>query len=157
MSTFCNESSNNKEFNNLIDFEKWSSEIKVLCRLDAAFKWCIIMFLSLFFFCRCVCIIFNVMFISLTSSNIWIMSLWILISMSCCWHMYLIKTTRSFASWALIQAFSSVLMLILIISWSKNNAFVFSSSVFNDAFVSSSSDAVRFCDRSDSLLASWSS
>ncbi len=30
---------------------------------------------------------------------------------------------------------------------------MFSSSVFDDAFVSSSSDAVQFCDRSDSLLA----
>ncbi len=29
---------------------------------------------------------------------------------------------------------------------------MFSSSVFDDAFVSSSSDAVQFCDRSDSLL-----
>ena len=129
----------------------------MLCRLDATFKWCIITFLSLFSFCRCVCVIFNVIFISLTSSNIWIMSLWILISMSCCWHMYLIKITMSLASWAFIQAFSSVLMLILIISWSKSNAFVFSFSVFNDAFVSSSSDAARFCDRSDSLLTFWKS
>jgi len=144
LSTFCNESSNSEEFNNLIDFENWFSEIKVLCRLDAASKWCIITFLFLFSFCRHVCVAFNMMFISLTFSNIWIMS--------CCWHMYLIKTTMSSASWALIQAFSSVLMLILIISWSKSNAFMFSSSVSDDAFVSSSSDAVWFCDRSDSFL-----
>ncbi len=155
--TFCNEFSNSEEFNNLIDFKNQSSEIKVLCQLDAASRWCIITFLFLFSFCRRVCIIFNMMFISLTSSNIWIMSLWVSISMSCCWHMYLIKTTRSSASWALIQAFNSVLMLILIISWSKSNAFVFFSSVFNDAFVSSSSNAVQFCDKSDSLLAFWSS
>ncbi len=30
---------------------------------------------------------------------------------------------------------------------------MFSSSVFDNAFVSSSSDAVQFCDKSDSLLA----
>ncbi len=125
--------------------------------LDAASKWRIITFLFLFSFCRRVCVIFNVMFISLTSFNIWIMSLWILISMSCCWHMYLIKTIMLSASWVLIQAFSSVLMLILIISWSKSNAFMFFSFVFNDAFMFSSSDAVQFCDRSDSLLAFWSS
>ncbi len=154
--TFCVESLNKDESSNLIDFENQSSEIEVLCRLDAAFRWCIITFLFLFSFCRCVCVIFNVMFISLTSSNIWIMSLWVSISMSCCWHMYLIKTTMSSASWVLIQAFSSVLMLILIISWSKSNMFMFSSSVFNDAFVSSSSETVQFCDRSDSLLAFWS-
>ncbi len=155
--TFCVESSNRDELSNLIDFEDQSSEVEVSCRLDAASKWRIITFLFLFSFCRCVCVIFNVMFISLTSFNIWIMLLWILISMSCCWQMYLIKTTMSFASWVLIQAFSSVLMLILIISWSKSNAFMFFSSVFNDAFVSSSSDAARFCDRSDFLLAFRSS
>jgi len=155
LSTFCNESSNSEEFDNLIDFENRSSEIEVLCQLDATSKWCIIMFLFLFSFCRRVCVVFNVMFISLTSFNIWIMSLWVLISMSCCWHMYLIKTIKSSASWVLIQAFSSVLMLILIISWSKSNVFMFFSSVFNDTFVSSSSDAVQFCDRSDSLLTFW--
>ncbi len=154
--TFCVESSNRDESSNLINFENQSSEIKVLCWLDAASRWCIITFLSLFSFCRRVCVIFNMMFISLTSSNIWIMLLWISISMSCCWHMYLTKTTMSFTSWVFIQAFNSVLMLILIISWSKNNAFMFFSSVFNDTFVSSSSEAVQFCDRSDSLLAFWS-
>ncbi len=152
LSTFCVESSNRSESSNLINFEKWSSEIEVLCRLDAVSKWCIITFLFLISFCRRVCVAFNMMFASLTSSNIWIMSLWVLISMSCCWHMYLIKITMLSASWVLIQAFSSVLMLILIISWSKSNMFMFSSSVSDDAFVSSSSDAVRFCDRSDSLL-----
>ncbi len=157
LSTFCDESSNSEEFDNLIDFENQSSEIKVLCRLDAAFRWCIITFLFLFFFCKRVCVIFNMIFILLTSSNIWIMSLWILISMSCCWYMYLIKTTMSSASWVLIQAFSSVLMLILIILWSKSNVFMFFSSVFNNAFVSFSSDAVWFCDRSDSLLTFWKS
>ncbi len=96
--TFCDESSNSKEFNNLINFENQSSEIKVLCQLNAASRWCIITFLFLFSFCRRVCIIFNMMFILLTSSNIWIMSLWILILMSCCWHMYLIKATMSSAS-----------------------------------------------------------
>ncbi len=155
--TFCVESSNRNESSNLINFKKWSSEIEVLCRLDAVSKWCIITFLSLIFFCRHVCVAFNMMFVSLTSSNIWIMSLWVLISMSCCWYMYLIKAMISSASWALIQAFSSVLMLILIISWSKSNTFVFSSSVSDDTFMSSSSDAVRFCDRSDSLLTFWKS
>ncbi len=82
--TFCDEFSNKDESSNLIDFEDWFSEIKVLCWLDAASKWCIITFLFLFSFCRRVCVIFNVMFVSLTSSNIWIMSLWVLISMSCC-------------------------------------------------------------------------
>ncbi len=100
--TFCVESSNRDELSNLIDFEKWFSEIKVLCWLNAVFKWCIIMFLSFISFCRHVCVAFNVMFISLTSFNIWIMSLWVLISMSCCWHMYLIKTMMSSASWVLI-------------------------------------------------------
>ncbi len=71
--------------------------------------------------------------------------------------MYLIKTTMSSASWMFIQAFNSMLMLILIILWLKNNAFVFSSSVFDDAFMSSSSDAVQFCDKSDFLLTFWSS
>ncbi len=155
--TFCLESLNTSESDSLIDFKNQSSEVEVLCWLDAAFRWCIITFLFLFSFCRRVCIIFNVMFISLTFSNIWIMSLWILISMSCCWHMYIIKTTILSASWVFIQAFSSVLMLILIISWSKSNAFMFFSSVFNDAFVSFSSNAVQFCDRSDSLLTFWSS
>ena len=136
--TFCDEFSNSEEFNNLINFKKWFSEIKVLYWLDAISKWCIIMFLFLIFFCRRVCVAFNVMFILLTSSNIWIMSLWVLILMSCCWYMYLIKIMMSSASWVLIQAFNSVLILILIISWSKNNTFMFSSSVFSD--------------RSDSLL-----
>ena len=158
--TFCFESSNRDESDSLIDFENWSFEIEVLNRLDVAFKWCIITFFFFISFCRCIrtafnviCVAFNLMLITfnsililLTSFNIWIMLLWILISMSCCWHMYLIKTTRSSVSWVLIQAFSSVLMLILIISWSKSNAFVFFSS-----------DAVQFCDRSDSLLAFWSS
>jgi len=155
--TFCNKFSNSEEFNNLINFKKWFSEIEVLCWLDAVFKWCIITFLFLISFCRHVCAAFNVMFILLTSSNIWIMSLWILISMLCCWHMYLIKTMMSSASWMLIQAFSSVLMLILIISWSKSNIFIFFSSVSDNAFMSSSSDAVQFCDRSDSLLTFWKS
>ncbi len=166
--TFCLESSNRSKSNSLIDFENRSFKIKVLSRLDVASKWCIIMFFFFISFCKrvrtafnVVCVAFNSMLIAfnstlilLTSFNIWIMSLWVSISMSCCWHMYLIKTTRSSASWALIQAFSSVLMLILIISWSKSNALVFSSLIFNDAFVSSSSDAVWFCDRSDSLSAS---
>jgi len=157
LSTFCNESSNSEEFNNLIDFKKQSSEIKVLYRLNAVFKWCIITFLSLISFCKCVCTAFNMMFILLTSSNIWIMSLWVLISMLCCWYMYLIKIMMLSASWTLIQAFSSMLMLILIISWSKNNMFMFFSSVFDDAFVSSSSDVVQFYDKSDSLLTFWKS
>ncbi len=158
--TFCFESSNRDESDSLIDFENWSFEIEVLNRLDVAFKWCIITFFFFISFCRCIrtafnviCVAFNLMLITfnsmlilLTSFNIWIMLLWVLISMSCCWHMYLIKTTRSSVSWVLIQAFSSVLMLILIISWSKSNAFVFFSS-----------DAVQFCDRSDSLLAFRSS
>ena len=82
--TFCVESLNRDESSNLIDFENQSSEVKVSCQLDAASRWYIIMFLFLFYFCRCVCVIFNVIFVSLTSSSIWIMSLWILISMSCC-------------------------------------------------------------------------
>ncbi len=158
--TFCLESSNRNESDSLIDFKNRSFEIEVLSQLNVASRWRIITFFFFISFCRrvqtafnVVCVAFNSMLILLTSFNIWIISLWILISMSCCWHMYLIKTTRLSASWALIQAFSFVLMLILIISWSKSNAFVFSSSVFDDAFVSSSSDAVRFCDRSDSLLA----
>ncbi len=154
--TFCLESSNRDESDSLIDFENRSFEIEVLSRLDIASRWCIIMFFFFISFCRrvrtafnVVCVAFNSMLIAfnsmlilLTSFNIWIMSLWVSISMLCCWHMYLIKATRSLVSWALIQAFSSVLMLILIISWLKSNAFVFSSS-----------DAVWFCDRSDSLLA----
>ncbi len=169
--TFCLESSNKDESDSLIDLENRSFEIKVLSRLDVAFRWCIITFFFFISFCKrvqttfnVVCITFNLMLITfnlmlilLTSFNIWIMLLWISISMSCCWHMYLIKTTRSSASWVLIQAFNSVLMLILIISWLKSNAFMFSSSVFNDAFVSFSSDTVWFCDRSDSLLAFQSS
>ena len=167
--TFCLESLNKDESNNLIDFENQSFKIKVLSRLDVAFKWCIIMFFFFISFCKyvwttfnVVCVTFNLMLIAFNSTlillmsfNIWIMSLWILISMSCYWHMYLIKTMRSSASWVFIQAFSSVLMLILIISWSKSNAFMFSSSIFNDAFRSSSSDAVWFCDKSDFLSASW--
>ncbi len=135
--------------------------------LDVAFKWCIIMFFFFIFFCKCiqtmfnvVCVTFNSMLITfnsmlilLMSFNIWIMSLWILILMSCCWHIYLINATRSSASWMFIQAFNSVLMLILIISWSKSNMFMFFSLIFNDAFMFSSSDAVQFCDRSDSLSA----
>ncbi len=166
--TFCLESSNRDESDSLIDFENRSFEIKVLSRLDVASRWRIITFFFFISFCKCVqttfnvvCVAFNLMLIAFNSTlillmsfNIWIMSLWISISMSCCWHMYLIKITRSSASWAFIQAFSSVLMLILIISWLKSNAFVFFSSIFDDAFVSSSSDAVQFCDRSDSLSAS---
>ncbi len=136
----------------------------MLCQLDAIFKWCIITFLSFISFYRRVLIVFNViwvifnlMFILLTSFNIWIMSLWISISMSCWWVMYLIKMMMSSVFLSIIQAFSSSLMLILIISWSKSNAFVFFSSIFNNAFISSSSDAVQFCDRSDSLLEFWSS
>jgi len=169
--TFCFKSLNKGESDSLINLENWSFEIEVLSWLDVASRWCIITFFFFISFYKrvqtafnVVCVAFNLMLIAfnsmlilLTSFNIWIMSLLISISMSCCWHMYLIKTTRLSASWVLIQAFSSVLMLILIISWSKSNAFVFSSSVFNDAFMSSSSDAVRFCDRSDSLLAFWSS
>ncbi len=114
--TFCVESLNWNESNNVINFKNQSSEVEVLCWLDAAFKWCIITFLFLFSFCKRVCVIFNVMFISLTSFNIWIMSLWVLISMSCWWSMYLIKMMMSSVLLAVIQAFSSSLMLILIIS-----------------------------------------
>ena len=162
--TFCLESSNRSESNSLINLKNQSFESEVLSRLNVASRWHIIMFFFFISFCECVSTAFNVvsvafnsMLILLTLFNIWIMSLWVSISMSCCWHMFLIKTTRSSASWVLIQAFSLVLMLILIISWSKSNAFMFSSSVFNDAFVSSSSDAVQFCDRSDSLLTFWKS
>ena len=161
--TFCLESSNKDESDSLIDFKNWFFKIEVLSRLDVTSRWCIITFFFFISFYKCVwtafnvvCIAFNLMLILLTSFNIWIMSLWVSILMSCCWNMYLIKTTRSSASWMLIQAFSSVLMLILIISWLKSNAFMFSSSVFNNTFMSSSFDAVRFCDRSDSLLAFWS-
>ncbi len=167
--TFCLESSNRSETDSLIDFKNQSFEIEVLSRLDVAFKWHIITFFFFISFYKCVqtafnvvCVTFNLMLIAfnsmlilLMSFNIWIMSLWILISMSCCWHMYLINATRSSASWVLIQAFSSMLMLILIILWSKSNMFMFFSLIFNDAFVFSSSDAVQFCDRSDSLSASW--
>ncbi len=167
--TFCLESLNRDESDSLINFQNQSFEIEVLSRLDVASRWRIITFFFFISFCKCVwtafnvvCVTFNLMLIAfnstlilLTSFNIWIMSLWVSISMLCCWHMYLIKITRSSASWVLIQAFSFVLMLILIISWSKNNALMFSSSIFDDAFVSSSSDAVWFCDRSDSLSASW--
>jgi hypothetical protein len=45
-------------------------------------KWCIIMFLSFISSCRLVCWVFNAMFISLTSSSIWIKFLWVFISMS---------------------------------------------------------------------------
>ncbi len=166
--TFCLESLNRDESDSLIDFKNQSFEIKVLSRLDVTSRWCIITFFFFISFCKCVQTVFNVvcvtfnsmliafnsMLILLISFNIWIMSLWILILMSCCWHMYLINATRSSASWVLIQAFSSVLMLILIISWSKSNAFMFSSLIFNNAFMSSSSDAVQFYDRSDSLSAS---
>ena len=114
--TFCVESSNKDEFNNLINFKKQSSEIKVLCWLDAVSKWCIITFLFLISFCRRVCVAFDVIFVLLTSFNIWIMSLWILISMSCWWSMYLIKMMMSSVSLTVIQAFNSSLMLILIIS-----------------------------------------
>jgi len=162
--TFCLKSLNKDESDSLINLENQSFEIEVLSQLDVASRWCIIMFFFFISFCKhiqtafnVICVAFNLMLILLTLFNIWIMSLWILISMSCCWHMYLIKTMRSSASWAFIQAFNSVLMLILIILWSKSNAFVFSSSVFNDAFMSSSSDAVQFCDRSDSLLTFQSS
>jgi len=168
--TFCFESSNKDESDSLINLKNQSFKIKMLSRLDVASRWCIITFFFFISFCKyiqtafnVICVAFNLMLIAfnsililLTSFNIWIMSLWILISMSCCWHMYLIKTTRSFASWMFIQAFSSVLMLILIILWLKSNAFKFFSSVFNDTFMSSSSDAVQFCDRSDSFLAFWS-
>jgi len=88
--TFCLESSNKDESDNLMNFKNWSFKIKVLCWLNAIFKWCIITFLSFISFCRCILIVFNViwivfnsMFILLTFFNIWIMSLWILISMSC--------------------------------------------------------------------------
>ncbi len=109
---FCLESSNKDKSNSLIDFENWSFEIKVLSWLDVAFKWCIItFFFFISFYIRIwtafnvVCVTFNLMLITfnsmlllLISFNIWIMLLWILISMSCCWHMYLIKITRSSAS-----------------------------------------------------------
>ncbi len=121
--TFCLESSNKDESDSLINFENQSFKIKVLCRLDAVFKWYIITFLFLIFFCRCVLIVlnviwivFNLMFILLTSFNIWIMSLWVLILISCWWVMYLIKMMISFILLSIIQAFSSSLMLILIIS-----------------------------------------
>ena len=162
--TFCLESSNKDESDSLIDFKNWSFEIEVLSWLDVASWWCIITFFFFISFCKhvwttfnVICVTFNLMLILLTSFNIWIMSLWILISMSCCWHMYLINATKSSASWVFIQAFSSVLMLILIILWSKSNTFMFFSSVFDDAFMSSSSDAVQFCDRSDFLSAFQSS
>jgi len=154
--TFCFESSNRDESDSLIDFENQSFEIKVLSRLDVASKWRIITFFFFISFYKCVqtafnvvCVAFNSMLIAFNSTlillmsfNIWIMSLWVSISMSCCWHMYLIKTTRLSASWVLIQAFNSVLMLILIILWLKSNAFMFFSLIFDNAFVSSSSDAV---------------
>ncbi len=153
--TFCLESLNRDESDSLIDFENQSFEIEVLSWLDVASRWCIITFFFFISFCRCirtafnvVCVAFNLMLIAfnsmlilLTSFNIWIMSLWISISMSCCWHLYLIKATRSSVSWALIQAFNLVLMLILIISWLKSNAFVFFSS-----------DAVWFDSDSNSVL-----
>ncbi len=153
--TFCLESLNRSESDSLINFKNWSFKIEVLSRLDVTSRWCIITFFFFISFYKCVWTAFNSMLILLMSFNIWIMSLWILISMSCCWYMYLIKVTRLSASWVLIQAFSSVLMLILIISWSKSNTFVFSSLIFDNAFMSSSSDAVQFCDRSNFLSASW--
>jgi len=114
--TFCLESSNKDESDSLIDLENWSFEIKVLSWLNVASRWRIIMFFFFISFYKCVqtafnviCVAFNSMLIAfnsmlilLTSFNIWIMSLWISISMSCCWHMYLIKTTRSSALWMLI-------------------------------------------------------
>jgi len=85
LSTRLNVISLNKdESDSLIDFKNQSFKIKVLCWLDAVFKWCIITFLSFISFCRRVLIVFNViwvvfnlMFILLTSFNIWIMSLWV--------------------------------------------------------------------------------
>jgi len=147
---------NRNESDSLINFENWSFEIEVLSWLNVASRWCIIMFFFFISFYKCIwttfnviCVTFNLMLIAfnsmlilLMSFNIWIMLLWILISMSCCWHMHLINATRSSASWAIIQAFSSVLMLILIISWLKSNTFMFFSLIFNDAFMSFSSDAV---------------
>ncbi len=110
--TFCLESSNKNESDSLIDFKNWSFEIEVLSRLDVASRWCIIMFFFFIFFCKhvwtafnVVCVAFNSMLIAfnsmlilLTSFNIWIMSLWVLILMSCCWYMYLINAMRSSAS-----------------------------------------------------------
>ncbi len=169
--TFCLESLNKNESNSLIDLKNWSFKIKVLNWLNVTSRWCIITFFFFISFCRCIwttfniiCVTFNLMLIAfnsmlilLMSFNIWIMSLWILISMSCCWYIYLINATRSFASWVLIQAFSLMLMLILIILWLKSNTFMFFSFIFNNAFMFSSSDAVWFCDRSDSLSTFWSS
>ena len=96
--TFYVESSNRDELNNLVNFKNWSFKIKVLSRLDAASKWRIITFFFFISFCKyvqtvfnVVCVTFNLMLITfnstlilLTSFNIWIMSLWVLISMSCC-------------------------------------------------------------------------
>ncbi len=96
--TFCLESLNRDESDSLIDFENQSFEIKVFSRLDVASKWCIITFFFFIFFCKhvrttfnVVCVAFNLMLIAfnsmlilLTSFNIWIISLWILISMLCC-------------------------------------------------------------------------
>jgi len=110
--TFCLKSLNKDESDSLINFENWSFKIEMLSQLDITSKWCIITFFFFISFCRCIqtafniicvtfnsmLIAFNLMLILLTSFNIWIMSLWILISMSCCWHMYLINATRSSAS-----------------------------------------------------------
>ncbi len=89
--TFCFKSSNRNESDSLINFKNWSFEIEVLSWLDVAFKWCIITFFFFISFCRrvwtafnVICIAFNLILILLTSFNIWIMSLWVLISMSCC-------------------------------------------------------------------------
>ncbi len=90
--TFCLESSNRDESDSLIDFENRSFEIKVLSQLDVASRWCIITFFFFISFCKCVrttfnvvCVTFNSTLILLMSFNIWIMSLWILISMTCTW------------------------------------------------------------------------
>ncbi len=96
--TFCLESLNKNESDNLIDFENQSFEIKVLSQLNVTFKWCIITFFFFISFCKCIQTTFNVIYVTfnsmliafnsmlilLTSFNIWIMSLWILILMLCC-------------------------------------------------------------------------
>ena len=96
--TFCLESSNKDESDSLINLKNRSFEIEVLNRLDVTSKWCIITFFFFISFCKhvqttfnIICVAFNSMLIAfnsmlilLTSFNIWIMSLWILISMSFC-------------------------------------------------------------------------
>jgi len=148
---FCFESSNKDESDSLINFKNQSFEIEVLSQLDVASRWCIITFFFFISFCKhiqtafnVVCVTFNSMLIAfnsmlilLTSFNIWIMSLWISILMSCWWVIYLIKMMRSSASSFNIQAFSFFLMLILITSRSKDHSFMFFSSTFNLAFMSS--------------------